>query len=691
MFSGISILLSNGMKSLVSHNEAAVRLAKLRAAIDAYRYAYHVENRSVISDAALDSLKHELTELETAYPDLITPDSPSQRVAGRPLAGFKKFSHRVRMFSLTDVFSAEELRDWDGRWRKLRPHDPTDYLVDLKLDGLAISLIYEAGLLVNAATRGDGQVGEDVTQNIKTIEAVPLRLSVDQLPSKIRQLVLTERIVIRGEVVMRKKDFERLNADQRRRGEAEFANPRNVAAGSIRQLDPAVTVARRLDFYAWELVSDLGQKTLSESFDLLKTMGVKVNPRSATCPTLAAVEKFYAHIEKERESLPFWIDGVVVKINNRVLGLDLGFVGKAPRSATAWKFAAEQATTVVEDIVVQVGRTGALTPVAHLRPVSVAGTTVARATLHNADEIARHDVRIGDTVIIAKAGDIIPEVQSVLTKLRPAGTTAWRMPKHCPVCRQPVRRKDGEAIHYCTNNACPAKHREHLYHFVSKSAFDIAGLGPSTIDLLIEEELVHEPADIFTLKESQLNGLPLFAEKKAQNLIAGIAEKTTVPFDRFIFALGIRHVGQETARALAYAFPDWPALRRATLEQLQSVPDIGGVVADSIADWIGDPKHRQQVDRLLRNVQTTRVKAPAAGPLQGKSVVVTGTLVSMSRDEAEEAIRRAGGRAASTVSAKTAYVVVGDEPGSKAERAKKLNVPTLDEAAFHRLLARGRS
>lgn len=674
------------MKSEISKSQAQQRLVQLRKAIDHHRYLYHVKNRQEISEAALDSLKHELQQLEEQFPDLITPDSPSQRVAGKPLPAFRKVPHPVRMFSLNDVFSAEELAAWDQRWRKLRPQAKPDYLVDLKLDGLAISLEYRNGQLLVGATRGDGQVGEDVTQNLKTIEAIPLRLRTEGLPASIKKLVEGGSVLIRGEVVMPKKDFEALNRQQAKANLPLYANPRNVAAGSIRQLDSSMTAARKLDFYAWELVTDLGQKTLADGYALLKLMGVKVNPESRVCDDLVAIQTFYDRINRQREKLPFWIDGVVVKINDRALASALGFVGKTPRAAVAWKFAAEQVTTVVEDIVVQVGRTGALTPVAHLQPVQVAGTTVARATLHNADEIARLDVRIGDTVVIQKAGDIIPEVVQVVKELRPKSAKAWSMPKHCPVCEKPVQRKDGEAIHYCSNRDCPARHREHLYHFVSKKALDIDGLGPSTVDLLIEEKLVETPADFFKLKESDLIGLPLFGEKKATNLIRGIADRRSVPLNQFIFALGIRHVGEETARTLAEQFGALKPLVRARREDLERVADIGTVVAASIADYFSDAKHRHDVERLADVIATQKVKAATGGPLAGKSVVVTGSLESMSREEAHEAIRQAGGKVVSSVSKKTSLVVVGEDPGSKFDRAKSLGVKTVDEAEFKKLL-----
>ncbi len=666
--------------------QAKARLTQLRQAIDHYRYQVHVLDRTDISEAALDSLKHELTEIERQFPELITPDSPSQRVAGQVLPGFSKIRHQVRMVSLGDVFSEAELQQWDERWRKLRPRAQTEYLVDLKLDGLAMSLVYRHGLLFQAATRGDGQVGEDVTQNIKTIEAIPLRLRTQDLSTDAKKIVTSGTVEIRGEVVMFKKDFEALNRRQIKAGQPTYANPRNVSAGSIRQLDPKVTAGRTLHFFAWELVTDLGQASLSGSYELLKKLGLPVNPRAAVCASLAAVAKFHTQIHARREQLPFWIDGVVVKLNSRQLYQDLGLIGKSPRAAVAWKFSAEQATTVVEDIVVQVGRTGALTPVAHLKPVQVAGTTVSRATLHNAEEIARLDVRIGDTVIIQKAGDIIPEVVEVIQRLRPTSAKAWSMPKVCPVCRHAVTKKSGEAITYCPNRHCPARQREHLYHFVSRHAFDIDGLGPSTIDTLVDENLVHEPSDFFRLKTEQLIGLPLFAEKKSVKLIEAIQARRRVPLDRFIFGLGIRHVGEETARTLAQHFGTLEKFLEAQVDQLSAVPDIGAVVAASIADYVEDRQHRQAVRRLANFVTATKIQGSTGGPLQGKSVVVTGTLESMSREEAEDAIRQAGGKAVSAVSQKTSYVVVGAEPGSKADKAKSLGVKILDEKAFAALL-----
>lgn len=674
------------MKSGLTKVEATKRLTQLRLAIDKYRYEYHVLDRPSISDAALDSLKHELTQLETEYPALITPDSPSQRVAGQPLPGFTKVQHSSRMFSLADVFSAEDLRAWDERWKKLRPQAATKYLADLKLDGLAVTLRYVNGLLVQAATRGDGYIGEDVTQNVKTIEAVPLSLRLNSLDPDMRRRLADSAVEIRGEIVMLKKDFIALNKRQAKLGQPAFANPRNVAAGSIRQLDPRVSAGRKLSFYAWELVTDIGQLTLTESYDLLKQLGVPVNPQAATCATLEEVIKIHRRIDDQREQLPFWIDGIVVKLDDRRLYQELGYVGKTPRAAVAWKFAAEQVTTLVEDIVVQVGRTGALTPVAHLRPVEVAGTTVSRATLHNADEVKRLDVRIGDTVVIQKAGDIIPEVVQVVSRLRPPSARAWKMVTVCPVCKKTVERQAGEAIHYCVNRNCPARRRENLYHFVSRRAFDIDGLGPSTIDTLVDEDLVHEPADFFKLKKEQLVGLPLMADKKSDNLIAAIHHRRQISFERFIFALGIRHVGEETARTLAGRFISFDKFLAAKPEELKTVPDVGQVVAESIAEFISDQSHRQSVKRLAREVKLIPSARQTTGGLNGKTFVVTGTLETMSRDEAHEAIRHAGGKVTSSVSAKTGYVVVGAEPGSKAAKAKELGVTILSEQEFMRLI-----
>jgi len=664
------------------------RAEQLRREIEHHRHLYHVLDRQEISDAALDSLKHELSEIEDQFPELRTPDSPTQRVGGAPLPELKPVRHDVRMLSLEDAFSPDELRQWEQRWQKLAGRAKAEYLVDLKLDGLAMSLVFERGIFVRATTRGDGSVGEDVTQNVRTIESVPLRLNLEaaEIPKSARQDIRRGRVEIRGEVVMLKRDFERLNERQRRAGQPEFANPRNVAAGSIRQLDPKLAASRKLTFYAWELVTDLGQPTLSASYEILKSMGVKVNPFARICRSLADVETVHAETFQRRERLAFWIDGLVVKINDRRLYDRLGVVGKTPRAAIAYKFPAEQVTTLVEGIQFQVGRTGAVTPVAHLRPVQVAGTTVSRATLHNLDEIRRLDVRIGDTVILQKAGDIIPDVVQVLKNLRPAGSKVMPAPSGCPVCGRKLERREGEVIVYCPFPDCPARQRESLYHFVSKKALDIDGLGPSTIDVLIDEGLVRSPQDFFRLRAKQLEGLPLFAETKAEKLIRSIDRSRSVPLDRFIYSLGIRHVGEQTAVDLAHHFRSLDRFIEASVEALASVPNIGSVVAKSIAAFFLDPVHRRNLSALRRELTIRSAPRPTGTQLRGKVVVVTGTLETLSREVAHEKIRTAGGTVGTSVGRSTAYLVVGQKPGSKLAQAEKLGIPVLTEQEFLRMV-----
>lgn len=672
------------MKSVPAHIRD--RVAKLRREIERHRYLYHVLDRQEISDAALDSLKHELQRLEQNYPSLVTADSPTQRVGGKPRPELKKVRHRYRMLSFEDVFSFDELAAWEKRWRKQAPNRTTNYLVDLKLDGLAISLVYERGLLVRGATRGDGLVGEDVTHSVRTIESVPLRLRTDDLPVNVRRQVNGGEVEIRGEVVMLKNDFAALNRAQQQAGQPEFANPRNVSAGSIRQLDPKLAASRTLTFYAWELMTDLGQATWAESYELIKQLGVKVNPRATVGRDLDAVVVFHGRIARERAKLPFWVDGVVVKINDRSLFERLGVVGKAPRGAVAFKFAAQQATTMIEDIQVQVGRTGALTPVAHLRPVRVAGTTVARATLHNADEIARLDVRVGDTVIVQKAGDIIPDVVQVIKNLRPPSARPFRLPTACPVCRRPVKRHAGEVIAYCTNPHCPARQREGLYHFVSKQGLDIAGLGPSTVDALVDERLVREPADFFHLKIQQVRELPLFAETKAEKLLRGITRARTVSLDRFLFSLGIRHVGEQTAIDLANHFQTLDRLVAASQTDIAAVPNVGAVVGSSIDEFFHDGRHLTRLRALERALNITGPPKPTSRKLKGAVVVITGTLSAMSREAAHARIRAAGGTVGSSVTAKTTYLVIGQQPGSKLTMAKKLGVKVVAEDQFRRMV-----
>ncbi len=662
------------------------RIEKLKAEINRHRYLYHVLDRSEISDAALDSLKHELAQLERRFPNLITPDSPTQRVGGAPLPAFAKARHDQPMLSLTDAFSEPELVAWEERIKKLNGSaDRLDYYAEIKMDGLAVSLVYEDGRFVRGATRGDGVTGEDITGNLKTIEAVPLSLELNRLPRTVRARA-ERRLELRGEVFMTKTSFAALNREQARRGQAPFANPRNAAAGSLRQLDPKVTAARKLDCYVYDLVTDLGQETHQQSHEWAQLVGAKVNPESRHCRTLAEVVSYHQSIARTRERFDYWSDGIVVNVNAIRLLRKLGVVGKAPRGSIAFKFPAEEATTKVEDIIVQVGRTGALTPVAKLTPVQVAGTTVSRATLHNSDEIERLGLKIGDTVIVRKAGDIIPDVVRVLAKLRTGRERRFTMPRHCPVCGSAVRRRTGEVNHYCTNPHCYGARREQLYHFVSKRAFDIDGLGPKIIDQLVEAGLVREAPDFFTLKETDLAPLERFAEQSATNLIAAIRASFKVPLARFIYSLGIRHVGEETALALARHFKRIEAIAEASREELEAVPDVGGVVAESIFRFFQSSHQRAIVQSFVE--RGVRILAPPneRSTLSGKTVVLTGGLETLTRDEAKDKIRAAGGDVSSSVSRDTDLVVVGSDPGSKYERAKKLDVRTIDEKEFLKLI-----
>jgi len=664
------------------------RIEKLRQEINHHRYLYHVLDKQEISDAALDSLKHELDELERKFPELITPDSPTQRVGGKPLDEFKKVQHKSPMLSLTDAFLFEEIQDWETRNKKLLPLETKlDYYAELKIDGLAVALIYKKGILWKGATRGDGKIGEDVTENLKTIEAIPLRVNLENFSQSIQKKV-AEELEVRGEIFMKKADFDQLNEIQEKNKQPKFANPRNAAAGSIRQLDPKITASRKLSFMAYSLVTDLGQKTHQESHELLEALGFRAGTNlNQYCPDLQAVEKYHSEVNKKRNSLPFWIDGIVININDQQTFGRLGVVGKAPRGAIAYKYPAEQATTVVEDIQVQVGRTGALTPVAHLKPVRVAGSTVARATLHNEDEIKRLDVRIGDTVIIQKAGDIIPDVVKVLSKLRTGKEKKFKMPVTCPICGSKVIRRTGEVAYYCSNKNCFAIQKEKIYHFVSKKAFDIEGLGPKIIDQLLENNLIKDVSDIFSFTASDLEPLERFAEKSAANIIEAVEKAKKITLARFIYALGIRHVGEETAIDLANHFRTISRLQKASFDDLNKIYEIGEVVARSISDFFRDNRNLQLIARLLN--QGIKIKEPEVRKktaASGKAFVVTGTLPSLSREEAKTKIREAGGKAASSVSPSTDFVIAGDNPGSKYEKAKKLGVKIISEKELLNLL-----
>lgn len=678
------------------------RAAKLRASIDRHRYLYHVLDRQEISEAALDSLKHELYKLELEHPELVTPDSPTQRVGGKALDKFKKVKHRERMISLEDVFSPDELADWERRNAKLvGPID--EYYCEVKMDGLALSLVYEDGLLATGATRGDGETGEDITLNVRTIEAIPLRLRVPEEKQVVAFLKkergcvdegrfrefcssIKGRVEVRGEVYMPKASFERLNREQDKAGAAPFANPRNAAAGSLRQLDPEITRRRALDFFGYALIADAGLTRHHQAHELMRLLGVRVNPESAIVASLAEIQAFYRRLGERRERLPYWIDGVVVNVNRDDLYARLGVVGKAPRGGVAYKFPAEQVTTVVEAIHVQVGRTGAITPVAVMRPAFVGGTTVTRSTLHNQDEIDRLDVRVGDTVVLQKAGDVIPKVVSVVKELRPAGTKSFRLPRRCPVCGSATVRREGEVALYCPNKNCFAQNRERVLHFIGRAGADMLGLGDKIVERLIDEGLVADAADLYDLGEEDLRDLPGFGEVSAKNVVETIQAKRRLPFARFLYGLGIRHVGEETAADLAAHFRTLVRLRATTADELLAVPNIGAVVAESVAGWFADDKNAAYLDKLTERVAVTAAEAPKGGPLAGKSFVLTGSMEQLGRDEAKQRIRELGGEVGESVSKKTSYVVVGADPGSKLAKAEKLGVPTLNEAEFLAML-----
>ncbi len=674
----------------MNKQESKNRIEKLKAEIDYHRYLYHVMDKPEISDSALDSLKHELAKLETQFPDLITPDSPTQRVGGQPLAAFKKVSHREAMLSLGDVFNEAEFSEWLNRISKLAPNERLDFFGELKIDGFAVSLIYQKGTLVVGSTRGDGKVGEDVTENLKTIEAIPLRLrepseseikNIGLNSSKVLKAVRSAEIEVRGEVFMTKSVFEKINREQKKHGLAEYANPRNTAAGSIRQLDPKLASKRRLDFLAYDLVTDLGQIQHSQEHRLLKFMGFKTDGYAEELNGAEAVQRFWGKIKKQREKLAWEIDGLVISVNDNKLFSRLGVVGKAPRGAVAFKFPGQESTTKIKDIIVQVGRTGVLTPVAVLEPVNIAGVTVSRATLHNEDEIHRLDVRVGDTAIVQRAGDVIPDVVRVLKNLRPRGAKEFHFPKKCPVCNHQVVRAKGEAAHKCVNKNCPAQHREGLYHFVSRRAFEIVGLGAEIVDKLVDAGLIKTAADFFKLEPKDLLELEGFAEVSANKLVAAIRKSKKISLARFIYALGIIHVGEETANLLAIYFGDFNDLMSAGEEELQRVPGIGEKAAQSIKEWFGNKNNKDLLQKLLKVVDIQK-PPKISKKLSGKIFVFTGTLETITRNTAKEKIRLMGGDVSGSVSKETDFVVAGENPGSKYDKAKSLGVKIASEREF---------
>jgi DNA ligase (NAD+) len=714
--------------------QARERIDHLKKLIAKYRSSRLTLNQELISPEAEDALKKELFDLETEFPDLVTADSPTQRIGGAPLKEFAKVRHDERMTSFNDAFSEEDMRAWfkrveDYLGESLSSRDvkenkkPPLFYCELKIDGLAIELEYENGVFVRGSTRGDGLIGEDVTQNLRTIEAIPLKLDMDaRLPGGVK---MPRRLVVRGEVFLSKREFARINRElAKREGAKTYANPRNVAAGSIRQLDPKITASRRLDSFTYDIVTDLGQKPHEEEHQLRAAMGFKTNPHNAPARSLEEVFKFREHWGEHarREKVDYEYDGIVVIVNDNAVFERAGIIGKAPRAAMAYKFSPREATTIVLDIKVQVGRTGALTPVAVMRPVNVGGVTITHASLHNADEIERLGLMIGDTVIVQRAGDVIPQITRVLPELRPTSgpgrVRAFKMPTHCPVDGSPVvRERDASgtagAIARCSSKMCAAQHREQLYHFVSRAAFNIEGLGPKIIDKFLDEGLISDAADIFSLRAGDIAALERFGEKSAENIVGEVADKKRIILPRFLYALGILHVGEETAIALARNLEFPMANQRGgsgdgrgeheikikeilkvfgglSLEDLQKIPDIGPKVAQSIHDWFRESRNVKLLERLaevgveihLEPRPDTKGGAPKNVDIFGKSFVLTGGLTSMTRDEAKEKIRALGGDASESVSKKTDYLVAGSDPGSKYEKAKKLGVKILNEEAF---------
>ncbi|MDO8499380.1 MAG: NAD-dependent DNA ligase LigA [bacterium] len=680
----------------MADKEVLKRVERLRAQVDDLRYRYHVINDPEVTDQMYDGLMDELRKLEDKYPELVATDSPTQRVAGVPLDKFEKIVHQVTQWSFDDAFTAEDMDGWQTKVFNylekatgVRP-DSLDYLCELKIDGLHVVLDYKNGILSTAATRGDGRVGENVTQNIRTIKSVPLRL---------REAV---DVIVEGEIWMGRGTLQKLNEDRVKAEEPLFANPRNAAAGTIRQLDSKIVAARNLDTFIYDISKGEIPLTQLSELERLEQLGFKVNANRHLCKNLSEVVKFWESWQAKRNSEDYWLDGIVVKVNERQYQEALGFTGKSPRWAIAFKFATEQATTVVKDVYVQVGRTGALTPVALLEPVKLVGSTVTHATLHNFDEIKRLGIKIGDTVVVEKAGDIIPKVIRVLDKMRTGKEKNILVPKKCPVCGAPVDKKrpviasearqsldkeESVAI-FCANPSCYAQELERITHFVAKSAFDIDHLGWKIVARLVDEGLIKDAADLFTLTVGDLEVLDRFGEKSAANLVESVAKAKPISFPRFINALGIPNVGEETAADLAINFRTLDKLMQATVEDLIQINGVGPKVAQSVAGYFSSVKNKNLVSKLLKNgIIIQSVALPVTGKLTGKIFVLTGTLASMSRDEAKAKIRTLGGKISESVGKDTSGVIAGENSGSKYDKAKKLGIRILNEQEFLKMVA----
>jgi len=656
--------------------EVVDRVKKLRELIRHHAHKYHSLDTPEISDQAYDALLLELSTLEQNFPELYSVDSPTQRVGGLPIEKFSKITHRFPQWSFDNVFTPEELALFNERIER-HVGKSVGYITELKIDGFKIVLTYKNGKLESAGTRGDGIVGENVTENIRTIKSVPL--------------VLRRPIscVVEGEIWLPRSEFERINKERIKFGEVPFANPRNSAAGTVRQLDSRIVARRNLACFAYDLAEIVGErpKTQRGELELLAELGFSVNPHYRLCTSTAEIISYWKEWAIKANKQEYLVDGVVIKVNEVRQQLSLGYTAKSPRFGVAFKFPAEEATTIVEDIQLQVGRTGVVTPVAHLRPVLLAGSTVSRATLHNEDQIHRLDIRIGDTVILHKAGDVIPEVVSVLKELRMGKEKVYKFPSYVEACDGPIERIPGESAYRCVKRDSFTQLKRRLEYFASRQAFDIEGLGPKIVELLMKEGLVATPDDFFTLTEGDLNGLPGFAEKAAKNLVVAIKERSTISFPRFLTGLSIQHVGEETAIDIARAFGTLEKLMVAREEELERVPGIGVIVAKSLCGWLRNKEHQAMLKKLLRHVTILKEKVPTQknSPLYGKSIVLTGGLSGMTRDEAKLRIREAGGSISSAVSAETDFVVAGEDAGSKLEKAKKLGIRILDEKQFGQL------
>jgi DNA ligase (NAD+) len=658
--------------------QAAKEAADLRDKIRHHNYMYHVLDSPEVSDQAYDGLMRRLEEIEKAFPGLVTPDSPTQKVGAPPLEEFGTVTHSVPMLSLQNAFDPGEVILFDGRVRKLLGEREFDYVAEPKIDGLAMEAVYRDGIFVQGSTRGDGVTGEDITENLRTVRSLPLRLR--KAGGRIPPL-----LEVRGEVYMAKRYFADLNARREEEGEQVFANPRNAAAGSMRQLDPGVTATRKLDVYLYAMGRADGAsfRTHSEMLEAFKAWGLRVNPETRICQSIEDAVTFHADLEKKRKDLDYEIDGVVIKVNSIELQRQLGEISRSPRWAIAYKFEPEQAITTVKDIIVQVGRTGALTPVAIMEPVNVGGVEVERATLHNQDEIDRKDVRIGDTVVVQRAGDVIPEVVEVLKDKRKGKKKRFRIPDRCPACGSEVHRAPDEAVSRCSNMSCPAIVKRTISHFAGKSAMDIEGLGWKIVDQLVDAGMLKTVADIYTLREEDLAELERFAERSAANLIRSIEGSKKTTLSRLVYALGIRHVGEHVARVLADHYSSLEEIEKAGLEELVEIREIGPIVAESIHTFFREDRNIQVIEQMLaRGVTYERAASRAGGPLAGKVFVFTGTLEGLKRSQAKKMVEALGGRVASSVSSKVDYVVAGADPGSKLAEAGKLGIEIIDEKTF---------